>query len=165
MLILRADDALRKKTEFIAIKPQRLFQIFNTKSDEGDAWSHRGIRVGDSSHEQKRKTGYILEKELSTKRKAAAKACETRRTRASNTRGPGGFEDGWSSESVRIITFYCSERSASSCVVLGPRKSSTYSSEYASGFFEPAASHLPAAPLPRNEGLFGQTPSPIARRR
>jgi hypothetical protein len=26
-------------------------------------------------------------------------------------------------------------------------------------FFEPAASHLPASPLPRNEGLLGQTPS------
>jgi hypothetical protein len=46
----------------------------------------------------------------------------------------------------------------STCVVLGPKKSSTYSSEYASGFFAPAASHLPAAPFPRNEGLLGQTP-------
>ena len=46
-------------------------------------------------------------------------------------------------------------------------KSSAYSypSEYASGFFEPAASHLPATPLPRNEGLPGQTPSPIPLRR
>ena len=90
--------------------------------------------------------------------------CETRRTRASFTRSPGGFEDGWSSESVRVMPFYCSKRSASICVVLGPKKSSTYSSEYASGFSEPAASHLPAAPLLRNEGLLGQTPSPIARR-
>jgi hypothetical protein len=44
--------------------------------------------------------------------------------------------------------------------VLGLKKSSPYSSEYASGFFESAASHLPAAPLPRNEGLLGQTPRP-----
>jgi hypothetical protein len=29
---------------------------------------------------------------------------------------------------------------------------------YASGFFEPAASHLPASRFPRNEGLLGQTP-------
>jgi hypothetical protein len=36
-----------------------------------------------------------------------------------------------------------------------------YSSEYASGFFAPAASHLPAAPFPRNEGLLGQTPTGI----
>src|SRR5687768_1213281 len=27
---------------------------------------------------------------------------------------------------------------------------------YASGVFEPAASHLPASPFPRNEGLLGQ---------
>ena len=57
------------------------------------------------------------------------------------------------------MPFYCGKRSASICVVLGPKKSSTYSSEYASGFFEPVASHLPAAILPRNEGLLGQTPS------
>src|SRR5687768_8164186 len=29
---------------------------------------------------------------------------------------------------------------------------------YACGFFEPAASHLPASPFPRNEGLLEQTP-------
>ena len=45
--------------------------------------------------------------------------------------------------------------SAGICVVLGPEKSSTYSSEYASGFSAPAASHLPAAPLPHNDGLLG----------
>jgi hypothetical protein len=28
---------------------------------------------------------------------------------------------------------------------------------YASGFLEPAASHLPASRFPRNEGLLGQT--------
>jgi hypothetical protein len=58
------------------------------------------------------------------------------------------------------MPFYCGKRSAGICVVLGPKKSSTYASEYASDFFEPAASHLPTAPLPRNEGLLGQTPSP-----
>ena len=57
------------------------------------------------------------------------------------------------------MPFYCGKRSAGICVVLGPKKSSTYSSEYASGFFEPAASYLPASPSPRNEGLFGQTSS------
>ena len=57
------------------------------------------------------------------------------------------------------MPFYCNKRSANICVVLGPKKSTTYSSEYASGFFEPAASHLPAAPLPRNEGLIRQTPN------
>jgi hypothetical protein len=36
------------------------------------------------------------------------------------------------------MPFYCGERSADSCIVLGQKKSSTYSSEYASGFFEPA---------------------------
>jgi len=56
------------------------------------------------------------------------------------------------------MPFYCGKRSAGICVVLGPKKSSTYSSEYASGLFEPAASHLPASPFPRNEGLLGQTP-------
>jgi hypothetical protein len=34
---------------------------------------------------------------------------------------------------------------------------------YASGFFEPAASHLPASPFHRNEGLLGQTPSAVAQ--
>ena len=57
------------------------------------------------------------------------------------------------------MPFYCGKRSAGICVVLGPKKSSTYSSEYASGFFEPSASHLPASPSPRNEGLLGQAPS------
>lgn len=36
------------------------------------------------------------------------------------------------------MPFYCGERSADICIVLGPKKSSTYSSDYASGFFEPA---------------------------
>jgi hypothetical protein len=56
------------------------------------------------------------------------------------------------------MPFCCGKRSAGICVVLGPKKASTYSSEYASGFFERAASHLPASPFPRNEGLLGQTP-------
>ena len=61
------------------------------------------------------------------------------------------------------MPFYCGKRSAAICVVLSPKKSSTYSSEYASGFFELAALHLPASPSPRNEGLLGQTPSRITR--
>ena len=40
-------------------------------------------------------------------------------------------------ESIRVMPFYCGKRSASICVVLGPKKSSTYCSEYVSGFFEP----------------------------
>ena len=56
------------------------------------------------------------------------------------------------------MLFYCGKRSAGICVVLGPKKSSTYSSEYASGFFEPAVSHLPASSSPRNEGLLRQAP-------
>ena len=57
------------------------------------------------------------------------------------------------------MPFYCGKRSAGICIVRGSKNSSTYSSEYASGFFEPAASHLRASPLPRNEGLLGQTPN------
>lgn len=54
------------------------------------------------------------------------------------------------------MPFYSGKRSAGICVVLGPKNSSTYSSEYASGFFEPCAAHLPAPPWPRNEGLLEQ---------
>ena len=43
-------------------------------------------------------------------------------------------------------------------VVLGPKKSSTYSSEYASGFSGPAASHLASPPSPRHESNVGQAP-------
>ena len=57
------------------------------------------------------------------------------------------------------MPFYCGKRSASICVVLGSAHSSTYSSEYASGCFKSAALHQPAVPLPRDEGLLGQTPS------
>ena len=57
------------------------------------------------------------------------------------------------------MPFYCDRRFAGICVVLGSKKSSTYSSGYASGFFKPAASYLPVSPSPRNEGLLGQTPS------
>ena len=57
------------------------------------------------------------------------------------------------------MPFSCGKRSTGICVVLGPKKSSTYSSEYASGFVEPAASYLPASPSPRYEGLLRQTPS------
>jgi len=35
------------------------------------------------------------------------------------------------------MPFYCGERSTRICIVLGTKKPSTYSSEYASGFFEP----------------------------
>jgi hypothetical protein len=38
------------------------------------------------------------------------------------------------------MPFYCGKRSASICVVLGSKHSSTSSSEYASGCFEPAYS-------------------------
>jgi hypothetical protein len=48
--------------------------------------------------------------------------------------------------------------------VLGPKKSSTYSSQYASGFPGPAASHLAAPSSPRHEGNIGQAPSLIHRR-
>jgi hypothetical protein len=67
------------------------------------------------------------------------------------------------------MPFYCGKRSAGTCVVLGPKKYSTHSlwkegvllrrelsrtarlgragvTGYAPGFFEPAASHLPASP-------------------
>ena len=50
------------------------------------------------------------------------------------------------------MPFYCAKRSVGIWVILSSEKSSTYSSEYASGFFELAASHLPASPSPRNEG-------------
>jgi hypothetical protein len=56
------------------------------------------------------------------------------------------------------MPFHCGKRSAGICVVLGPKTSSTYSSEYPSGFFEPAASHLHTSPSPRKEGLLGQAP-------
>src|SRR5262247_906025 len=57
------------------------------------------------------------------------------------------------------MLFYCGKRSAGICIVLGPKKSSTYCREYASGFLEPAAVHLPAALSPRNEASLGETPS------
>ena len=56
------------------------------------------------------------------------------------------------------MPFYCGKRFAGICVVLAPKKSSTYSSEYACGFFGAAASHLPASHFPRNERLLGQAP-------
>jgi hypothetical protein len=62
------------------------------------------------------------------------------------------------------MPFYCGKRSVGICVVLGPKKSSTYSSKYASGFFEPAASHLPASRLPRDEGLLGQAPCKMLKK-
>ena len=62
------------------------------------------------------------------------------------------------------MAFYYGKRSASICVVLGPKKSSTYSSEYASGFFAPAASHLAAPHSPRHEGTDGQAPCSLSVR-
>jgi len=56
------------------------------------------------------------------------------------------------------MPFYCGKRFAGICVVLAQKKSSTYSSEYACGFFGAAASHLPASHFPRNERLLGQAP-------
>src|SRR5881396_2168909 len=67
-------------------------------------------------------------------------------------------------EPVRHCPLYCGERSATICVVLGPKKSSTYSSEYASGFSGPAASHLAASPSPRHEGNIGQAPSRLLKK-
>jgi hypothetical protein len=49
------------------------------------------------------------------------------------------------------MSFYCGQPSAGICVVLGAKKSSPYSSDYASGFFEPAAKHMPASAWPRNK--------------
>ena len=43
MLKLRTDNALRRQTKPIAIKPQRAFEIVDTKSNEGDSWFHRWI--------------------------------------------------------------------------------------------------------------------------
>ena len=39
-----------------------------------------------------------------------------------------------------------------------------YSSEYTSGFFGPAASHLAAPPSPRYEGNVGQAPSMMLKK-
>ena len=52
---------------------------------------------------------------------------------------------GWSPHQEKGTLLRCGERAARICVVLGPKKSSTYCSEYASGFLEPAALHLLAA--------------------
>jgi hypothetical protein len=41
------------------------------------------------------------------------------------------------------------------CVVLDQKKSSTYSSEYAAGFFWPEAEYLVAPHSPRDEGNVG----------
>jgi hypothetical protein len=59
------------------------------------------------------------------------------------------------------LTDLLGERSAAICVVLDQEKSSTYSSEYASGLSGPAASHLAKPPSPRYEGNVGQDPSPL----
>jgi hypothetical protein len=59
------------------------------------------------------------------------------------------------------MPFYCGKRTAGICIVLGPKKFSTYYREYASGFLDPAALHLPTVHSPRNEGLLGQPPMEV----
>ncbi len=54
--------------------------------------------------------------------------------------------------------FYCDKRSTAICIVLGPEKSSRYSSEYTSGFSGPVALRLAASPSSRYEGHIGQAP-------
>ena len=66
---------------------------------------------------------------------------------------------------TKNVDIGCGKRSASICVVLGSKKASTYSSEYASGFFEPCAAHLPAAPLPRNEDYLDRLQLAVVIRR
>jgi hypothetical protein len=61
------------------------------------------------------------------------------------------------------MPFDYGKQAADICIVLGPKKSSTYYREYASGFLEPAALHLPAACSSRDEGLLGQAPWPTGR--
>jgi len=55
----------------------------------------------------------------------------------------------WSRSGIDLI--YCGKRSATICVVLGPKKSSMYSCKYTSGFSWPTASQLAAPPSPRHE--------------
>jgi hypothetical protein len=62
------------------------------------------------------------------------------------------------SEPVRHWPSYCGERFVTIGIILGQEKSSTYSSEYASGFSRPCAAHLAAPPSPRYEGNTGQVP-------
>ena len=50
------------------------------------------------------------------------------------------------------LPFYCGKQCTGIYFVLSPEKASTYSSEYASGFSEPAVAHLPAPSSPRDEG-------------
>ena len=61
-----------------------------------------------------------------------------------------------SSQMDRYQSSENSERSVTICVLLGSEISSMYPSEYTSGFFEPAASHLAAPPSPRHDGNVGQ---------
>lgn len=56
---------------------------------------------------------------------------------------------GWSPHQEKGTLLRCSERAVRTCVVLGSKKSSTYCSEYASGFLDPAALHLLVAGSPR----------------
>ena len=61
------------------------------------------------------------------------------------------------------MSFDCGKWSAGICVPLGAKHSSTYSSEYASGFFELAALHLPTASSLRNKEFLGQAPKRDAK--
>jgi hypothetical protein len=57
------------------------------------------------------------------------------------------------------MLFCNSKLSAGDCVVLDPKKPSTYCREYTSSFLELAAVHVPTACPPHNAGLLGQAPS------
>lgn len=52
------------------------------------------------------------------------------------------------------MPFYCGERCPGICFVLGLKKSSTYSGEYASGFSRPAVAHLPDPSSPRDASFL-----------
>lgn len=67
VLELGADDASRREAQSISIKRQCSFQIVYTDGNHGDSWFHS--RTGAllwRTKDKKFKTGYVLEKELST---------------------------------------------------------------------------------------------------
>lgn len=63
---LRTDDALRRQTEPIAIKPQRSLQIVNTESNDRDPWFHSRT----NAPLWKCEIGYVSKREVSTFRGA-----------------------------------------------------------------------------------------------
>jgi len=65
------------------------------------------------------------------------------------------------------LPFYCGKQCTGICFVLSPEKASTYSSEYASGFSEPAVVYPPAPSSPRDEGQCrtGSSSNPTRRLR